>query len=161
MTEWKVLFLKPNTEKKVAEVCRLHGISHYLPVRIVKKRYQRRLVETALPVFRGYLFVRWLPESREHLQRTNHIVKILTPKSSFRMLRQLVQVRRALEICPTLEPGPRLEKGKKVKVTQGPLMGMEGLVARMSGKVKVVINIDMIGQSVSAVVDSKDLEIVG
>jgi transcription antitermination factor NusG len=50
-----------------------------------------------------------------------------------------------------------LEKGQRVTVTHGPLRGLEGLVQRTKGRLRVVVNVDMIQQSVAVEIDSRDL----
>ena len=58
MKDWKVLFVKPRTEKKVAEYCKLYGIDFYLPLREQTRNVQRRKISVIMPLFPGYVFVR-------------------------------------------------------------------------------------------------------
>jgi len=160
MRDWKVLFVKPNCEKKVAEVCAAHGIGCYLPLKITRRKYQRRMVQFDIPIFKGYVFAQWTADGKIHLQRTNQIVKVLEPQSSIRLLRQLVTIRRMIAGSPEIQVGPQLASGTKVRVKNGPLMGIEGLVEKMKDKLTVVVNIEMIGQSVSVPLDSADVELV-
>ena len=55
----------------------------------------------------------------------------------------------ALQSKASLEIVPFIEKGKKVKVTKGPFMGIEGLVTEIYGQDHIVISIDLIQQSVA------------
>lgn len=160
MRDWKVLFVKPNCEKKVAEMCAAHGIGCYLPLRVTQRKYQRRTVQFDIPIFKGYVFAQWTAEGRIHLQRTNQVLRVLEPQSSVRLLRQLVIVRRMIAGSPEILVGPQLASGTKVRVLRGPLMGIEGLVSKMKDKLTVVVNIEMIGQSVSVPLDAIDVEII-
>ena len=50
--------------------------------------------------------------------------------------------------------------GKKVKVKQGPLKGMEGSLIQKSNRSRLVIAIDGIKQSLTIDIDYRDLEII-
>ena len=143
--KWQVVYLRPRLEKKTAELCRLNGIPHYLPVRRQTRTYQRRKVTTDIPVFPGYLFVAIAAPQKLILQKTNHVLRFLEPSRPYRMLRQLVQIRRALRIDPTLRPVPLLAAGTRVRIVAGPFMGIEGVVARLASTMKVILIVELLG----------------
>ena len=158
---WKVLFLKPRTEKKVAQYCDVYDISYFLPLSEVRRKIQRRTVSVQFPLFPGYLFVNLKrPGQRLQLLETNCLAGILEPASSMSLARSLVMVRRALKAKPDLVSGPPLKKGERVEITSGPFMGIIGLVEEVRGKgsQRVVINIEMIGRSVSVQADAAELK---
>jgi transcription antitermination factor NusG len=158
MKHWKVLFVKPRTEKKVSEYCKLYGIDFYLPMREHTRVVQRRKTVVSLPLFSGYVFVRLLPTQKLQLQQTNLLVRILEPTNPRKMLRDLVMVRRALRANPALTPAKPLTKGRLVRIISGPFLGIEGRVARMTAKMKVVLNIEMIGQATAVEIESSIVE---
>jgi len=158
MKNWKVLFVKPRTEKKVTEYCDLYGIPFYLPLRKKTRVVQRRKVAFLLPVFPGYVFAKFPDAQRLLLLQTNLLVRILEPLEPRRMLRDLIMVRRALRADPELKPSKPLAQGRMVRIIGGPFMGVEGRVARMMGTLKVVLNIDMIGQAVSVTAETNQIE---
>jgi transcription antitermination factor NusG len=160
MQYWKVLFVKPRTEKKVTEYCQLYGIAHYLPLREKTRTAQRRKVTVRLPVFPGYVFARVTPDQRLPLLKTNLLVRILEPEFPRRMLRDLVMVRRALRANPALESAKPLTAGRLVRITDGPFRGIEGRVARLAGALKVVLNVDMIGQAVAVTAEIGQVEVL-
>jgi len=160
MRYWKVLFVKPRTEKKVVEYCQLYGIAHYLPLREKTRTAQRRRVTVRLPVFPGYVFARVTPDRRLALLKTNLLVRILEPEFPRRMLRDLVMVRRALRANPALEAAKPLTAGRLVRITDGPFRGVEGRVARLAGALKVVLNVDMIGQAVAVTAEIDQVEVL-
>lgn len=158
MKNWKVLFVKPRAEKKIAKYCKLYDIPCYLPLRETKRVVQRRKVVFHLPVFPGYVFASFTDSQRLSLLQTNLLVRILTPAQPRALLRDIIMVRRALRANPALKQGPALNAGRMVRILSGPFMGVEGCVARLSGTVKVVLNIEMIGQSVSIVMERDQVE---
>jgi transcriptional antiterminator RfaH len=158
---WYVLHLRPRSEKKVAEVCQAYGMEHYLPLREETKIYQRRKVTVRKPLFSGYLFAAVTPDTRIYLQRTNHIIRFLEPGSEENLLRDLAQIRLALEADPRLEADASLTEGGRVRIKGGPFMGIEGVLQSVRGKTQVRLNVEMIGQSVTLDVDRALLESIG
>jgi len=158
MQNWKVLFVKPRTEKKVSEYCGLYNIPCFLPLREKTRVVQRRKVTALIPVFPGYVFAKFPLSQRLPLLQTNLVVRILEPRSPRRMLRDLIMVRRALRADPTLKPAKHLAQGQAVRIMSGPFQGVEGRVARLAGTLKVVLNIDMIGQAVAVTAELDQVE---
>ena len=113
-----------------------------------------------LPVFPGYVFARVTPGQRLTLLQTNLLVRVLEPENPRRMLRDLVMVRRALRTNPALESAKPLTAGRQVRIIGGPFQGVEGRVARLAGTLKVVLNVDMIGQAVSVTAEIDQVEVL-
>ena len=155
---WHILYLRPRCEKKVADHCRLLGLSHYLPLRKEVKIYQRRKVLVEKPVFPGYVFLSFDKLQLLPLLQTNNILKVIQVVSARTLLRELVQVRKALAIDPTLVCCAALTKGRRVRITAGPFQGVEGLVWSCKKNAKVRLNVDMIGQAVAVEVDKEFIE---
>ena len=160
MQNWKVLFVKPRTEKKAAEYCALFHIPFYLPLRANTRVVQRRKVTFMLPIFPGYVFAKFQAGQRLALLQTNLVVRVLEPTHPRRMLRDLIMIRRALKADPELKPSKPLTQGHLVRIVSGPFMGIEGRVARMSGTLNVVLNVDMIGRAVSLTAQTSQVEVL-
>ena len=90
--------------------------------------------------------------------RTNHVIRTLSPASSVRLLRDLVQVRRALALTPDLKPVPQLARGQRVRIVSGPLMGAEGTVSSLARSMHVILAVDLIGMGVSVTVSRAVVE---
>ena len=158
--DWHVLYLRPRTEKKVARVCETGGLKYYLPLRQETKIYQRRKVTVEKAVFPGYFFVSFNDKTRLTLLKTNHIVRILTPKNEHQFLHELAQIRGALAVDPTLGTSAALKRGRPVRIIGGPFMGVEGLVWGMKGTARVRLNVDLIGRAVIIEVDREFVEVL-
>jgi transcription antitermination factor NusG len=48
--------------------------------------------------------------------------------------------------------------GQLARVVDGPLTGIEGVIARRLSKLRLVLNVDMLGQSISVEVSADQLE---
>lgn len=155
-----MLYLRARCEKKVAEYCRIHGLTHYLPLRQETKVYQRRRVTAEKPVFPGYFFVTFDREGRLKLLKSNVIVRVLEPVSERELLHELAQVRRALAVDPGLAACDALRAGRRVRITGGPFAGVEGMVEALRGQAPVRLNVDMIGRAVAVDVAREYLEVI-
>lgn len=161
-TLWTAVHTKPRCEKVVVDHCARHEIPCYLPLRCRKKRYQRRWVETFLPMFPGYVFVQTNPDRHTTLLQTHRVVHILQVDAV--MERQLVEELRALqqlERCQAeqeIEVRPELVPGALVRICEGPLKGAEGIVERRNDGFRITVNIELLGQSASVLIESELLE---
>lgn len=159
---WTVAHVKSRCEKQVAEFAERHGIMHYLPLLRKVKRFQRRNVETRVPMFNGYVFVRLGAGDRERLAECHRVVRFfqMTPEREARLLEDLRGVRQ-LELTSAVSEvvvSPELAPGRLVVVRSGPFRGVRGVVVRRRDSIRVTVNVEMLGQSVSAEVDVGELE---
>jgi len=156
---WHVLHVKPRCEKKLAaQAAVLPGLKFFLPLREESKIYQRRKVTVRKPVFPGYLFAAFTRQQQAGLLKTNQVVRVLEVLDQPGFLAQLDQVRKALEVDPTLGACEAFQTGQRVRIRSGPFQGIEGVVRSVRGQMRVMLNIEMIGQAVPIEVDAAALE---
>jgi transcriptional antiterminator RfaH len=154
---WAVLHVRPRCEKKAARVCEQQDVPVYLPLRQKVHRYGGRERKFWSPLFPGYAFCVADAVQRGFLRQNRYVARVLDVHDQAQLVNQLRQIRRALEVGDVLDVMPYLEAGKTVRVTAGPLKGLEGIVARVKGRTRVIINVDMIQQSVAVEVESSFL----
>lgn len=157
-TLWHVLHVRPRCEKKMAAYCSTLPLQHYLPLRMEKKKYQRRKVEVWKPLFPGYVFTMFRPELRISLLQSGQIARIMEVKDQARFISEIEQIQKALVADPGLQACPALTAGMMVRITAGPFQGLEGIVVKSKGQARVIINVDMIGQGVAIEADEDILE---
>jgi transcription antitermination factor NusG len=75
----------------------------------------------------------------------------VVPDAQIEALRKAVSLGRA-------EPCTYLESGKRIRVTAGPLLGLEGIVQEIKKNVCVVVSFDWMNRSVSVSLDAAELE---
>lgn len=151
---WVVLHTRPRCEKKIEEFCGRSGFPVYLPLRKKVHRYGARERSFWSPLFPGYVFCVADRAQAATLRQNRHVANLLEVLDQATLVSQLKQIRNALAVGDTVEVMPYLEKGKPVCVTGGAFKGLEGVVVRVKGRTRVVVNVDMISQSVAVEVDS-------
>jgi transcription antitermination factor NusG len=156
---WSVAQVKTQEEHAIARRLTAFGIPSFLPCVEVTRIYSKRKLVVRQPVFRGYLCVAW----REDLQRgdilsTRGVYGLKPVLNQGRFLDDLENVKRALEVNPTLETTDAIPLGHRVRVVRGPFVGRIGIFEKRRSRGTVVIgSIVMVGGIVLEV-DARDLE---
>ena len=161
---WTAVRTRARCEKQVAGFCEGRGFAHYLPLRRRAKRYQRRTVETWLPMFPGYLFAQLSPEDATVLVQCGKVVTILrvAPPQEIGLVQQLrdIQCIEAQSRTHEVEVHPELVAGRAVLITAGPMAGTTGIVERRTHQTVVTINVEILGQAVAVILDAGDVDLI-
>jgi transcriptional antiterminator RfaH len=152
--KWCVLYTRSRREKKIAAKCVQYGIRHYLPLRKSVTGRRGRRYTARVPFFPGYVFVYMDSEDRRRLLRTNHVVRTIDAPDQEELLSELRDIRQIEESGSFLHPVSGIAKGKRVRILDGPLVGLEGTVSRLKGKSCVVLKVDIIRQAVACEIDA-------
>ena len=160
---WTAVRTKPRCEKVVANFCDKRDIVCYLPLRRQAKRYQRRTVESFLPMFPGYVFAQLHEQGRNTILQSHKIVTILPIDDVqecllIEQLREIQLLEQASQEAQ-LVIQPKLVPGKPIFIKTGPFQGLTGIVQRRKQKARVTVNLEFLGQSVSAELDIGEVEI--
>jgi len=156
---WYVVRVKANAERKVAQSLTNRGVEVFLPL---QKRQSKRksvgLIE--IPLFAGYVFSRFSWNRSQTVLTCEGVVHILCrgnvpePVDANEMRSLLVLSRTA----PSLAPLPTFTTGQKVKITEGPLADVEGIVVRDLGRQRLIVSLSLLRRSVVAEIDREWVE---
>lgn len=151
---WVVAHVRPRREKKVLAEAMRQGLSVYLPLHQRTHRYGARERTYDLPLFPGYVFCQGEPDQVRWLGQNRHVANLLEVLDQEHLVGQLRHLQAALQAGALTEAMPYLESGRRVRVQAGPLRGLEGCIMRLKGQTRIVLNVDMIRESVAVEVDS-------
>lgn len=158
--QWRVAHTKSRNEKALAHDLIRKNISYFLPMSW-KIRYQRgRKIRSLLPLFGGYLFFCGNENQRIELLRTNRVANVIEVKNQRKLLDELLQIEQALRAGAPLVPHGYLKAGQRCRVTAGPLVDLQGIVLKTKTAMRLVLQIDMLGQAASVEVDSDMIEVI-
>jgi transcription antitermination factor NusG len=122
------------------------------------KNHQR--VRVHLPLFPGYVFVRLALRKRLQVLQVPGVVRLVgfnglpTPLPD----EEMEALRHGLAQQLHAQPHPYLAAGQRVRITSGPLAGLDGFPVRTKGNVRFVLSIQLISRSVLVDIDGADLE---
>ncbi len=156
--QWVVLHTRPRCEKKCEALSRQKEARMYLPCIDKVHTYGPRVRVHRLPLFRGYVFALLRKEDRAWFRQSPHVANVIEVVNERRFLETLRAVARALSEDLGHEVLPFLEAGRKVRITGGPLKGLEAVIAEVRGRSHVLLQIELIQQSLVLEVDAAFLE---
>ena len=157
---WYAAYTRANHERRVANQLVERGVEHFLPQYESMRKWKDRKVRLQMPLFPGYVFVHLALQNRLKVLEVPGVAYLVgfagkpvaVPEGEFEKIRGfLKQGFRA-------EPHPYLEAGRRVRVKNGPLEGMEGIVARRKNGNRLVILLELIQRAMAVDLDGADLE---
>jgi len=160
---WYALYTRHQHEKCVYQVLTGKGFEAFLPLYTTAHQWKDRVKRVSLPLFPCYVFVRgplvqWLPV----LSTPGvHTVVGCGGRPATISNVEIDAVRRAVESPISVEPHPYLKCGDRVRVTAGPLRGLEGLLVRKKNWCKLLLSVEMLQRSVAVEVDATMVQRVG
>jgi transcription antitermination factor NusG len=156
---WYAVYTFPRHEKAVAEDLALRQVQTYLPLYLSARRWAGRRALVQLPLFPGYVFVRISAGERIRVLEHPSVLRLVTFGGKPAPLTdgEIERLRAALETGKA-EPFPFLVPGRRVRVKSGPLAGVEGTVLRRKGRMRLVVSVEAIQQSIIFDLDAADLE---
>jgi transcription antitermination factor NusG len=156
--QWHVVRVRANAERQVTRSLSCKDIEVFLPVQKRAAGRKRSVAET--PLFPGYVFASFdgrftLPvvacPGVVHILCRGNVPEVVDPSEIFALQMVAREAR-------SLLPHPTLEWGERVRIRQGPLADVEGIVLRDEGGPRLVVSISLLQRSVIAEVDREWLE---
>lgn len=115
-----------------------------------------------MPVFPGYVFVNSNEKMRYVALKTNRIANALPVMNQAELVAELRDVQRVLLSGSTFTVEKAIQAGQWVRVADGPLRGLEGLVVRRLKGLRLALNVRMLSQAVLVeVAESQLVRIAG
>jgi transcription antitermination factor NusG len=143
---WFVCHTKPRCEKKFDDLVERERFAHYLPLIQSVRRYGAQKKTFTKPLFPGYVFARIEPAKKTRIYQQDLLVRAMLVENESTFLRQLEDVK---VICASgLEAAvhPLMKRGTHVRVTGGPLHGLEGYVDDPANPQGIVVSVDVLQQ---------------
>jgi transcription antitermination factor NusG len=159
-SEWYAVCTRHQHEKAVSE--RLSGIGFdvFLPTYEVFRQWKDRVKRLSLPLFPCYVFLRFGLERRPEVVSTIGVHSIVTFAGRPAPIPeiQIDAIKRVIENHLQVEPHPFLSCGDWVRVTFGPLAGIEGIVIRRKSGFRLILSAELLGRSIAVEVDALNVE---
>jgi transcription antitermination factor NusG len=152
---WFALRVQSRCEKVVAAIARNKGFEEFLPLQQGCRRWSDRLKAIDLPLFPGYLFCRLDPQRRLPLLTIPGVLhfvgigKIPSPIEDG----EIAAIQTAVGSGILTEPWPFLEAGQRVRLEDGPLTGLEGILVETRNRQRVVVSVTLLKRSVAVAIE--------
>jgi len=157
---WFVAHTRPRCEKKLVQVCERAGIPATLPCYRMAHKYRGKTVVFHKPLFPGYVFLELSGAGRSKVIQSDYVANLLEVFDQDLFVRQLAEIRRALETELEIRLAPMIGVGARVLIKHGPLRGVEGWVEDRYGVNTVLLRLDFIGQAAAVKIEATELEMI-
>jgi transcription antitermination factor NusG len=157
---WWALYTRHQHEKAVAEMLCAKGFEVFLPLYESQRRWNDRVKLLSLPLFPGYLFMRGGNDRRAQAVMTPGVAMILSVGDQVALIPdgEIEAIRRTIEGPFRIEPHPHLKCGDRVRVKQGILEGLVGILVRKRNSCTLVLSVEMLERSVGVEIDASNVE---
>jgi transcriptional antiterminator NusG len=157
--QWRALWTHSHSEQLVHDQLAAKAFNVFLPLVSVWSRRNgtRHLIRK--PMFPGYLFLRHALDKASYIEimKTNGLARILGERWDRPAVvadADIDGIRQVLDTGLPVLPHPYLREGHRVRITQGPLAGVEGLLVRNNAhKGLLVVSVELLQRSVAVEVD--------
>ena len=157
---WYAVYTNANHEKRVAQQLGQRSIEHILPLYDSVRRWKDRRVHLQMPLFPGYVFVRFALRDRLQVLQIPSVAHLVSFNG--RPAPLPVEDVQTIQHCMThgrqVEPHPYLQAGRRARVRSGPLQGLEGIILRRKNRTRFVLSFKLIARSVAVEIDEGDVE---
>lgn len=156
---WLAVHTKPRQEKALAWVLKHQDVGYYLPLVSQPQRNRKRLRFSLLPLFSGYLFLRASPQKKQLAWQTNRVLQIIRVTDQQLLQSQLLNIFHATSWAK-VQPCEFALKGRKARVIEGPLAGVEGIIVQQKNTTRLVFQIEAIRQAIRVDIDFRHVQVL-
>lgn len=159
VTNWYVVYTYPKAERKVTKQLDQIGIESFLPLHEQVRKWHDRRKILYIPMFPNYVFVKIKPQERSRIFEVKEIVRFIsfggTPTKINEVTINSLKNITSLTCLFTVEN--YLYVGSPVIITSGPFRGIEGVVLRRNGRLRIIIQVVVLQKSLIINVDETEV----
>lgn len=161
---WYVIHTCCHHEERVEERLRQKGLEVFLPRYLTASRRRDRKKILRVPLFPGYLFIRNALDTPVYYEilKFPGVVRVLANNTGLLPLpaETIESIKLAVVGSRPHYPYPYLQKGKLVRVLEGPLAGVIGIILEAKKeKRKVVIEVEMFHRALAVELEDEAVEL--
>jgi transcription antitermination factor NusG len=159
---WFALTVRPQHEKTVASALENKDLEGFLPLYRAKRRWSDRVKELELPLFPGYVFCRFCFEDRMAVLTIPSVTSVVSFGNQPAEVHEaeITGIKTMISSGLPVRPWPFLKVGQTVRIDQGPLAGLTGLLVREKDAWRVVLSVEILRRSVAVEIDREMLSAV-
>ena len=160
--KWYAIRTRSRHEKVAARELDAQGICAFLPLMTSIRQWSDRRTKVEMPLFPGYAFVRvdYFSGDRVRVLRTTGVVDFVGQKTDGSSIpdEQIESIRTILIRNVPVKDHPFLSVGQRIRVRNGALSGVEGILVAVKGTRQLVISVEPIQRSLCISLDDYQIE---
>ena len=156
---WYAIRVRSQHEDVVARHLRVRGMESFLPLYRQRRRWSDRFKEIDLPLFPGYVFCQFDSQNRLPVLTIPGVVHVVGVGKKPVPIdeTEIEAIQAAVRSGYPAKPSPFLQIGNKVRIEQGPLCGIEGILAGFRGHERLVLSITILQRSVAVEINGESV----
>ena len=162
MLPWYAVRTKANFEAVVASSLKAKGYECFLPTYITDRQWSDRVMRINMPLFPGYMFCRIDLRKKLTVISTPGVVSLVSYGNKPATIDEgeICFVQTIVESgLPVAECG-FLNDGVRVRVREGALEGLEGIVVKHKSDYRIIVSVTMLQRSVAVEIDRSLLALI-
>jgi transcription antitermination factor NusG len=152
---WYALQVRSRWESSTTTLLSGKGYQTFLPTFKTEKRWHGRARKVDAPLFPGYVFCQFDALNRLPILVTPGVLNVVgrgripVPVEDS----EIEAVHRVISSGLRAEPWPYLEVGQQIRIQDGALSGLEGILISFRGSRRIVVSVSLLCRSVSLEID--------
>src|SRR5436305_2890542 len=154
---WFAILVRTGREKSANLLLENAGYECFLPVSKSTRLWSDRTKLMEVPLFPGYLFCRMNPHNRLPVLMTPGVIQIVgVGKTPIPVEEpEIAAIQRVGKSGLPTMPWPYLEVGHVVRIGEGPLQGLSGMVLKIKSGLKLVLSVSLLQRTVAVEIDRR------
>lgn len=156
---WLALQVRTGWEVKSAADLRSKGYEEFVPMVREKRQWSDRVKTIETPLFTSYVFVRFDVRNPLRIMSVPGAIRFVS--SGVRPVpvedAEIESLRILREAGVSVQPCEFLEVGQQVRIGRGALHGLQGSIARVKNRDRIVVSVTLLKRSVFVELDSCDV----
>ncbi|MGA2589620.1 MAG: transcription termination/antitermination NusG family protein [Bryobacteraceae bacterium] len=148
---WYALRVLSNHEKPVSAALMQRDYPEFLPMYRARRRWSDRYQDVDVPLFPGYVFCRLNVNNRLPvlvIPGVMHIVGVGKVPVSVDE-HEIASIQAVVSSGMLLQPWPFLKVGQTVRIEEGPLRNVQGILTEFDGSQKLILSITLLQRSLA------------
>ena len=156
---WFAIRVKSNRESQVATALDGKGVLRFLPTYAVRRKWSDRMVETQVPLFKGYVFCHLDIAARLPVLTIPGVVEFVGIGKAPRPIEdsEIEALQSIARNNLPAAPWPFLKAGQRVRIDRGPLRDIEGILIEVKNRFRLVVSVSLLQRSVAVEVDRESI----
>jgi transcription antitermination factor NusG len=160
---WYALKVRPRCEGMSAKILQSKGYELFLPTYKSRRHWSDRIKTMELPLFPGYFFCRFDVMTRLPILTTPGVHSIVGVGKAPEPIdpTEIESIRTVVKAGMAYNPHPYINVGETVRIEQGSLMGLTGVVTEVRNELRLILSVNLLMRSVSVEIDRSWIEHAG
>jgi transcription antitermination factor NusG len=147
---WLIAYTFPKAERKIHSKLEAIGVTSFLPLQKVIRKWSDRNKKLIVPLFPNYIFIHTCVKQQYEILQLRELVRYVEFAGKLATVSEnLIGSLKKMVAGDVEVSNENFISGMRVRICEGPLMGTEGVLLRRNGKKRLLVRIEALQRCVS------------